>query len=140
MTVVTEALFNQQDETEELGSEQIIAQDFTNLDELNDRSDKAVNTSFDGYYHLGRGFLSVKMGRIKMGFKDLMTAVNSQTLNDRYRARAMYMLGSLYLNSSRAPLYGFPSCLNGKNKPMGSVQDKPDKVNTTKVEDDVQEV
>jgi len=33
--------------------------------------------TYDGYFYLGRGFLSVKMGRIEDGFKDIMKAINS---------------------------------------------------------------
>ncbi|CAL6058153.1 Conserved_hypothetical protein [Hexamita inflata] len=121
MTVVTEALFETEDEAK-IDSEQIIGQDFTSLTELNERSDKIVASNFDGYYYLGRGFLSIKMGRIQAGFKDIMSAVNSQTLSDRYRARALYLLGSLYINPSRAPLYGFTSCLSGKQQSAVALQ------------------
>ena len=137
MTVVTDCLFNKGDD--ESKSANIVGQDFTSISELNDRSDKQVATAYDGYFYLGRGFLSLKMGRIQAAFKDIMAAVNSQTLADHYRARALYLLATVYINPSRAPLFGFTSCLSGKQKSAVALQ-KQALENVNFIDDQVQQV
>ena len=54
------------------------------------------------------------MGRTQDAMRDLMVAVNSQTLSDKYRVRALFLLGTIYVNPTRQPLFGYTSCLTGK--------------------------
>ncbi|KAH0577741.1 hypothetical protein SS50377_21095 [Spironucleus salmonicida] len=124
MTVVTDALFkNDDDEIDTQNAQgEIMGSDISSLDELNDKMEKVSKTALDGYFYLGRGFLQLKMGRINQGMKDLMLAVNSQTLSDRYRARALYLLGTIYVNPNRQPLFGSSSCLTGKQQSAVALQ------------------
>jgi len=82
----------------------------------------AKKQALDGYWYLGKGFISVKMGRVKEGVQDLIIAIKSQSLDDTYRARAMFVLGCSYVNSSRAPLYGYPSALTSKSQSAVQIQ------------------
>lgn len=77
MTVVTDCLFGGEEEDTSIKGEQVMKQEFSNIAELNDRSDKITGTTYDGYFYLGRGFLSLKMGRVHSGFRDITAAVNS---------------------------------------------------------------
>ncbi|TNJ27661.1 Tetratricopeptide repeat-containing protein [Giardia muris] len=83
---------------------------------------KRVPGTFDGYLCVGLGFLALKMGRVRYGVPALLEALKTHTLGDMYRARALYLLGITYLNSSRAPLFGYPSALVGTSQSAIALQ------------------
>ncbi|CAL6060904.1 Conserved_hypothetical protein [Hexamita inflata] len=118
---IINALFTEQAETIEetftLGEEM-------DLEQLNNMNNKTLQpvTKQSALLFLAKGMLSLKIGRIQEGLRNIMVAANSQNLPDQYKARCLYLLGSTYINPSRSPLFGYTSSLTGKQQSAVTLQ------------------
>lgn len=79
-------------------------------------------STLDGYWFLGLGFICIKTGRVKDGVPYLLISTRLHTLEDSYKARAYYILGTTYLNSTRSPLFGYQSALTTKSTSAVAMQ------------------
>lgn len=76
----------------------------------------------DGYWFLGLGFICIKTGRVKDGVPYLIASTKLHTLQESYKARAYFVLGTTYLNSTRTPLFGYQSALTTKSTSAVAMQ------------------
>ena len=79
-------------------------------------------SSLDGYWFLGLGFICIKTGRVKDGVPYLIISTRLHTLQESYKARAYFVLGTTYLNSTRSPLFGYQSALTTKSTSAVAMQ------------------
>lgn len=79
-------------------------------------------SSLDGYWYLGLGFICIKTGRVKDGVPYLIISTRLHTLQESYKARAYFILGTTYLNSTRSPLFGYQSALTTKSTSAVAMQ------------------